>query len=89
MNELALFAGAGGGILGGGNSLDGAPSVLLKLMPTAGQSSWQGSGMESLNHSPYGMTLRRSTGTRGAGSLMWYRGDSPVRTYLPPDEVEE
>ena len=68
-----------------GNSLDGAPSALLKLMPTADQFCLRVKETASLTHSQYGMTLRRLTGTRGAASLMWYQGDSPVRTYLPPE----
>lgn len=32
-----------------------------------------------------GMTLRRSGAWPGVGAWMWFRGDSPVRTYQPPD----
>jgi hypothetical protein len=67
-----------------GNSLDGAPSALLRLMPTHAECSLHGRQMDASNRSPYGMTLRRSTGTTGVESLTWYRGDSPVRTYRAP-----
>lgn len=72
-----------------GSSLDGAPSALLRLIPTPAASCSQDKPMDALNRSPFGMTLRRSTGTDGAEALMWFRGDSPVRTYLPPAKEED
>jgi hypothetical protein len=63
------------------SSLAGAPSALLRLIPTRAECSWHGRLTDASNRSPSGMTLRRSTGTNGAASLTWFRGDSPVRTY--------
>lgn len=62
-----------------GNSLDGAPSALLKLMPTPAASCSPDKPTDALNRSPYGMTLRRSTGTRGEEVLMLSAEDSRVR----------
>jgi hypothetical protein len=59
-------------------------SVLSRLNLTAETSCSNDSETESCQSSQSGMMLRRSTGTRGAGSLMWYAGGSHVRTYLPP-----
>ena len=70
------------------SSLDGAPSALLKLMPTADLSCSRDNATAFSNHSRFGMTLQRSTGTRGAAGLMWYQGDSRVRTYLPLEKVQ-
>ena len=67
-----------------GNSLDGAPSALSKLMPIADESSSNGNATASSPDSRYGMTLKRLTGQNGEAELTWYRGDSPVRTYHPP-----
>lgn len=39
--------------------------------------------------SPSGMTLRRLTEGPGAGGLMWFQGDSPVRTYRPPEREQD
>ena len=64
-----------------GNYLDGAPSALLRLIPTPAASCSQDKLTDASNLSPFGMTLRRSTGTDGAEALTWFRGDSPVRTY--------
>ena len=64
-----------------GSSLDGAPSALSKLIPTPAASCSQDKPTDASNRSPFGMTLRRSTGTDGAEALTWFRGDSPVRTY--------
>jgi len=68
-----------------GSSLDGAPSALLKLIPTPAASCLPDKLTDALTRSPFGMTLRRSTGTSGAAGLMWFRGDSPVRTYHAPE----
>ena len=72
-----------------GNSLDGAPDALLRLMPTPEASSSPGSETASLNPSPSGMTLRRSTDDHGEEVLMWFLGDSPVRTYLAPERERD
>lgn len=71
------------------NSLDGAPSALLKLLPIAGNDFYNANAKDICRHSPSGMTLRHSTGGHGMDSLMWFLGDSPVRTYLPPAEAQE
>lgn len=62
--------------------------VLSRLNLTAEKSCCNASGMESCQSSPFGMTLQRSTGSRGPDSLMWFAGDSPVRTYLPPEKEQ-
>jgi len=72
-----------------GSSLDGAPSALLKLIPTPERSCSQGKPTDASNRSPFGMTLRRSTGTDGAEELTWFQGDSPVRTYLPLEREQD
>ena len=69
-----------------GNCLDGAPSALLKLIHTRDECSLRDKRTDASIHSLSGMTLRRSTGTSGAASLMWFRGDSPVRTYRLPEK---
>ena len=62
--------------------MDGAPSALLKLMPTAGQSCLPASAMESSSLSQSGMTLEPSTADAGAGLLMSLAADSPAKTSL-------
>jgi len=47
-----------------GSSLDGAPSALLKLIPTHERSCSQDKLTDASNRSPFGMTLRRSTATK-------------------------
>lgn len=66
-------------------SWDGAAFAPSKSKTTLGEYCLPGNGTDSSRGSPSGMTLRRLTGTPGAAGLMWYRGDSPVRTYLPPE----
>jgi len=66
---------------------DTYPSALSRLMPTAAEYLSPVSATDGYRDSRYGMTLRRSEGTSGADGLMWYAGDSPVRTYLPPEGV--
>jgi len=63
--------------------------VLSRLNLTAGKSCCNDNETESCHGSPSGMTLRRSTGGPGEGELMWYAGDSPVRTYLPQGRAKE
>ena len=72
-----------------GNSLDGAPSALLRLIPTPAAPCSQGRQTDALNRSPFGMTLRRSMGADGAEVLTWFRGDSPVRTYRQPEKEQD
>jgi hypothetical protein len=72
-----------------GSCLDGAPSALLKLIPTPAASCSLDKQTGASNRSPFGMTLRRSTGTDGAEALTWFQGDSPARTYLPPEDAQE
>jgi hypothetical protein len=63
-------------------SWDGKQFVQSKSKTTLGEYCLPDSETESFQDSPYGMTLRRSTENPGEGELMWYQGDSPVRTYL-------
>ena len=60
-----------------GNSLDGAPSALLRLMPMPGASSLLASETGSLSPSRSGMTSDLSTGEGGEAS-MFYLEDSPA-----------
>lgn len=61
-------------------------SVLLKLNHIQDPSCCKGNEMEFSQNSPFGMTLRRSMDDHGRELLMWYAGDSPVRTYLQLDQ---
>jgi hypothetical protein len=70
-----------------GNSLDGAPDALLRLMPTPEASYLPAKPMGALTRSPFGMTLQRLTGASGGGALMWCQAGSPVRTYHQPERV--
>ena len=63
-------------------SWDGKQFVQSKSKTTLGEYCLPDSETESFQDSQYGMTLRRSTENPGEGELMWYQGDSPVRTYL-------
>jgi hypothetical protein len=72
-----------------GSSLVGAPSALLKLIPTPDESCSPDKPTDALSHSRYGMTLRRSTGTRGAGGLTWFLGGSHVRTYRQQEKEQD
>ena len=62
------------------SSLDGAPSALLKLIPTQETSSLPGSGTESLSHFQCGTMSALSTGSNGEGTLTSSRQDFHVRT---------
>ena len=68
-----------------GNSLDGAPSALLKLIPTPEASSLPDSVTESLSHSQCGMMSPHLTESHGAGELMSSRQDSPAKTSAPQE----
>jgi hypothetical protein len=71
------------------SSLDGAPSALSKLVPTPGACCLQDKPMGALTDSQYGMTSRLLTDANGVEQLMWYQGDSPVKTYLRQEKEEE
>jgi len=70
-------------------SWDGEQFVQSKSKTTLGEYCLPDSETESFQDSQYGMTLRRSTEIPGEGELMWYQGDSPVRTYLPQEKELE
>jgi hypothetical protein len=72
-----------------GNSLDGAPSALLRLMPTPEASSSPDNATGALNHSQSGTTLSHSTASRGADALMSSAEDSPARTYPSQEKGKE
>jgi len=72
-----------------GSCLDGAPSALLRLIPTPAASCSQDKPMDALTHSRSGMTLRRSMALSGEAELTWYQGDSPVRTYRRPERGQD
>ena len=71
-----------------GSSLDGAPSALLSLMPTAAACSSPDSEMGSSRPSPSGTTSAPSTGGHGEGASMSSAEDSPART-SPALEAEQ
>jgi len=52
-----------------GPSLDGAPSALLRLIPTPGASCLPGNATDGCRDFPSGMTSKPSTDTRGEASL--------------------
>jgi len=60
--------------------LDGAPSALLNLIPTAVRYSSQGSGTDTLIPLSSGMTSAPSTASLGGVVLMSSAEDSPART---------
>ena len=70
-------------------SWDGEQFVQSKSKTTLGEYCLPDSETESFQDSQYGMTLRRSTENPGEAELMWYQGDSPVRTYLPQEKEQE
>jgi len=80
MNELALFAGAGGGILGG-HLMGWAPSAPLSVMPTPHRFWRSDKTMEPSQLSRFGLTCAVLTADRGEALLTWFRADSRVRTY--------
>ncbi len=63
-----------------GTSLDGAPSVLLKSIPTQGKSCLQGKQMAACPDSPYGMTSRPLTVHPGEGTSTSSQEASPAKT---------
>ena len=64
-----------------GNSLDGAPSALLRLIPIAEKCSSPASETECLTPFQSGMTCEPSTATLGADTLTLCLEDSPARTF--------
>lgn len=62
------------------NSLDGAPSALLNMLPIREAFSSPASETESLNPSQSGTMFGPSTEPHGAGGLMLSLGDSPAKT---------
>jgi hypothetical protein len=63
-----------------GACLDGAPSALLRLMPTAGTHSSHDSATDASNGSRYGTMSRPSMADRGAVQLTLCLEDSPAKT---------
>jgi len=70
-------------------SWDGQQFAPSKSKNTLGEYCSKGSETESCHDSRYGMTLRHSTETLGVDELMWYQGDSPVRTYQEPAQGKD
>jgi len=66
-------------------SSDGAPAVLLNLIPTLEASCSLDSAMASCPASRSGMTLKPSTDTRGKDQSTCAVADFPVRTLAAPD----
>lgn len=64
-----------------GASLDGAPDVLLSLIPTAVASFSRGNETESLSPSRYGTTLEPLTGGRGEERSTSSAAGSRAKTY--------
>lgn len=69
-------------------SWDGVQFVPSKSKTTLGEYCLPDNETESSQDSQSGMTLRHSTELPGEGELMWYQGDSPVRTYLPLEKEQ-
>lgn len=63
-----------------GTSLDGAPSALLKLIPSVDPCSCDARQMESCRHFLYGTTCARLKGADGPDMLMSSAPDSHVKT---------
>jgi len=80
VNELALFAGAGGGILGGGGSLDGEPCARLKSTHIA-QAYLSSDKMTDFSPlSRFGMTFAPLMPGLGEALLTWFLEGSRART---------
>ena len=67
---------------------DGERFVPSKSKTILGVYCSQDSETASCRDSRYGMTLRRLTAPNGEDVLTWFRGDSPVRTYQPPEKAQ-
>ena len=78
MNELALFAGAGGGILGG-NFSDGEPSARSNSTPTPQAYLWRDKTTDVWPRFPFGMTCEPLTDDHGKGVLMSFLEAFPVK----------
>ena len=72
-----------------GSCLDGAPSALLRLIPTAERSCSPDSGTEPSSPSPSGMMSAPSTATHGGAMSMSSAEDSPARTSAPQEKAQE
>lgn len=70
------------------SSLDGAPSALLNLMPTAATSCSPDSATATSTRSPSGMTCEPSTENLGGVTLMSLVEDSPARTSQRPAKAQ-
>ena len=70
------------------NSLDGAPSALLSLMPTASESCSPDSGTDSCRDSRSGTMCRPSTASLGADASMSLAADFHARTSAPPARAQ-
>jgi len=70
-------------------SWDGNAFAPSKSRTTLGAYCLPGNVTDACPAFPFGMMLRRLTGIPGAAGLTWYQGDSPVRTYLPPERAPE
>ena len=76
-----------GGVSSAACFSDMPASVLSRLNLIQGPSSCSGNEMESCQSSPYGMTLRRSTETRGGVELTSYVADSHARTLVQQEKA--
>lgn len=72
-----------------GTCSDGDVSALLSLLPTPVLSCLQGNGTEHSPNSPCGTTCERSTASLGADALTLSAGDSPAKTSVLPERVQE
>jgi hypothetical protein len=66
-----------------GNSSDGKLSALLSSLPIQEMCYLQDNETDFSKSFQSGMMLKHSMDDRGEDVLMWYQGDSLVRTYLP------
>ena len=71
-----------------GNSLDGAPSALLRLIPMPARSSSPASETASSSPSQSGMTFGPSMASLGGGALMLSPGASPAKTSAPQGKAQ-
>lgn len=86
MNELHLFAGAGGES-SAESFWDIPASVLSRSRNTREKSYCNGSGTESFRDSRSGMTSKLSTAGHGVGASILCAEDSRVRTLAPPEKA--
>jgi len=68
-----------------GNSLDGAPDALLKLIPMHGESCLPDNETGSCHDSQYGTTSKPLTANRGAVQSTLSQGGFPARTLVAPE----